>query len=657
MRRGVAKLTGALAVALLGNAGAAQAQSLINIIDPSQGIVERSTGVWVTQIVVWLPGGPPTDADVTVDWTLIPGSATHPEDFVNASLTGTLTFRKLVDSTLNINLEINGDDIDEWTLPQTYHQDEVFFVELSNPSPNASIQKGRATVTLIDDDRAMPGLQFLAAVSGNSVTANQNTLLWRNPAPKPDDILIRWNSGSGCAPPTSTTEPLSGPDAGQGRLVADFLQTINGPGAVQSWNHGGRQLDTQYCYSLWTLYAGSPTPNTDRMMVTATPFNSSLGRIAWRYTPGCYEPWPCANAVLAPPTVGFDAIYTVDNSGVVHAMKRGDNGGGVWPPGWAPLSLGKPTQSRSPVIPIDGTWRLVVGTDGGGLHAIDAQSGHLVWSRSAAFGNALPNLAGGSPQAPPAGLFKAFGGQNDMLLVGTNNGLGNNAFFALHPATGLDLGGGPFTDPLMGNVTGMAVVDYALPNRVFFLTSAPNETLYALDTGPMGSPGLTPSTLGWNPKPFGGSSGAPVMRGGRIYLGDSSSQIHALHLGGTSYSEPTNNGLAKGYLWPDRRDDRLYVSTDGKVHGFRDTGSMLDPLWSVDVNNPSVVLQKPGTDFLFVGNSNGELVQISAFDQFVRKVPLDPGFQIGSPSLDGVNDILVVGSLTGTIHAVRIPLP
>jgi len=213
----------------------------------------------------------------------------------------------------------------------------------------------------------------------------------------------------------------------------------------------------------------------------------------------------------------------------------------------------------------------------------------------------------------------------------------------------------------MGNVTGMAVVDYGA-NRVYFGTSNPSRTFFALDLGAAGAPSLVLSPPAWNRKPMGaGTFGAPVMRGVTAYLGDSAGEVHALHvaggMSGTSYNCPTGDGPAKGFLWPDRRDDRLYFATNGKVHGYRDDGTAFVPIWSTDVTTPSMVLQKPGTDYLYVGDGNGRLVQIDVTDPLSPDALLleGPGVQIGAPSLDGGFNLVLVGSSTGTIHAVRVP--
>jgi outer membrane protein assembly factor BamB len=270
-------------------------------------------------------------------------------------------------------------------------------------------------------------------------------------------------------------------------------------------------------------------------------------------------------------------------------------------------------------------------------------------------------------QAVPAGVFKAFGGQNDVLVMGTATAAGNTQFFELDPATGetldtygpADLPPGP-----IDNVFGMAVVDYAR-NRVYFGTNAGAFTLWGLDLGPPGTPDLKLASLPWNPQPLGavlGTSGAPVMRNDRLYLGTDSgaaSQIHALPVSsGISYSFVHGDGQVKGFVWPDRRDDRVYFTTDHLVWAAKDDGTLLAPLWPpINQGSPSIPLQMPGTDFLYVGDGNGNLVEIDVkTGTVVKSIKLSfRDVQIGAPSLDNVFRTVHVGSDDGVIYAVRVP--
>jgi hypothetical protein len=56
-----------------------------------------------------------------------------------------------------------------------------------------------------------------------------------------------------------------------------------------------------------------------------------------------------------------------------------------------------------------------------------------------------------------------------------------------------------------------------------------------------------------------------------------------------------------------------------------------------------------------VGNGLGRLVQIKVSDMSTTPLLLESGVQIGAPSLDGPNSIVIVGSATGTIYGVRVP--
>ena len=632
MGREVLRVARAVLTVLLAGAAAAQAQLPLSVDDAR--VAETSSGIWVLPVTVRLPTAP-TGSDVTVNWTLVAGSATAGSDFITSS--GTLTFSvAFMEATKNVNVQINGDTTDEWS--PTLQQDEVFWLELSNPSGNAVIQKGRGTITLIDDDRLRPGVQFLTAVSGGNISIGATTLQWRIPGAQAPvtDVFVGWKIGAGCSFPSSTTDITGGL----------YLGSAAGPGLVQTWTHTPSPApNTTYCYSVFAIYSGTPVTGPEITNVKTRTFDAT-GAIAWSYATGATS--------VVPPTIGQDAVYTTDNEGVVHAMLRGAAGGGVWPTGWNPLSVGKPTQNRSAVIPFNGNWRLLLGTDGGGVHMIDARYGHVLWSRSSAFGSALLSLGG--TQAQPAALLKAYGGNNDMVLVGSNNG-GSNAFYALNLATGANLVS-PFTHAQMGGVLGMAVVSY--PSRVFFLTNASSATVYGLDLGPTGSPALTLASLsGPNPHAFAGSNGSAVLRNNKLIFPDSGGgQVFALDVTtGATYNNPTGDGVAKGFVWPDRRDDRLYFSGDTKVQGWRDLGSTFLPIWSTPVmTSPSIVLQKPGSDYLYVGDGLGNLVQIDVNNpSSPLPLPLPGGGQIGAPSLDGANNLVLVGSSTGTIYAVRVP--
>jgi len=663
MRRGVARVTQALALLVFAGAGTASAQGgflRVEINPPANRVVEGDSGTIAVTVTFYLSSPNPT-GPTSVNWSTTAGSALDTQDFVPAG--GTVTFAQFDNFAQTRTVFVQSDTINEWS--PTLQQDEFFFVDLSLPVGAAGIEKGRATVTVVDDDAFQPGVQFLSAVTdstGSAANLGRNRLQWRVPAAQsvPTEIKIAWTSGSSsCTPPISDTA---------GEAPGPITVTPNAAGSKQMWTHDstivpGVQVPRVYCYSVFTRY---PAQSAERVEVVTKTFDSTTGPIKWAYASGYYGGSPLPSVV--PPTVGADGIYTIGTDGVVHAMQRSD-AGGLWPPNWEPVALGLPGHNRSPVVPrLEGS-RLYVGTESGELHALDARTGAIVWSRSQRFNNTqlMPTFSTGV-QATPAGLFKTWGGLNDMLLVGTATGAGSTKFFAINPATGATIddypNGGDTPPGSIANVFGMAVVDYGTPNRVYFGTAGTAFTLWALDLGPSGSPDLSLSSMAWNPKPLGigsGANGSPVFRGGRLYIGTDSGAAAALHSlrvsDGNLYSYTHGDGELKGFAWPDRRDGRLYFSTTGKVHGVNDDGTGITQLWApMTFPSPSIVLQRPGTNYIYVGDGTGRLLRIDVVTQAVTPVQLDLGsVQIGAPSLDLGYDLILVGSDKGVIYAVRVP--
>jgi hypothetical protein len=630
MTRGVRPLTAAFVAALV-FAGGATAHAQVSVqISADSRVVEGDSGQVTVNLSVTL-SAPNLSGVTSVQWSTREGTALAGSDF-DAVAPTTLTWGLGDGTPRPISVKVNADNAQEWFTSQV---DDQFFVVLENPV-GATIANRSVTVTILDDDHPgvndRPGVQFLSAVSGSvsphGATNGQVRLQWRVPAgaTPATGLMIRENVGAACTFPLSTTD-------GVGVFTTG---TLPPPGTTQFFNHAGLGLGTTHCYSVFVTYAGGPSP---AVQIKGTPFGAS-GSIAWKYTAG--------TTILTPPTVGADAIYVTDTIGVVHALQR-TTSGGMWPSTWNPVAVGQ-TNTRSAAVPRPEGWRLYLGTNSGGLHSVNGRTGAVVWSRNTTNGLALPNLGG--VQAQPGGIFKNFGGANDMLLVGTNAGVGSNEFYAFDPTSGnpLDALGTAAT----GNILGMPVVDYA-GNRVFFLSSSGTETVYAMSLGASGSPDLTMAPLPWNPKPAGsGSNGSLVLRNNRFYFGDALN-LFALHMDGTLYGTATGDGTIKGFVWPDRRNDNLYFSTNTKVHAMRDTGSgFVNVISAVSVTSPSMVLQKPNTDILYVGDGNGNLVQINLISG-VLSIALEPGVQMGAPSYDAEHGLMIIGSNTGNVYAVRVP--
>ena len=200
--------------------------------------------------------------------------------------------------------------------------------------------------------------------------------------------------------------------------------------------------------------------------VSGRPFDHTAGPVKWAFSTGA--------TALAAPTVGGAGVIATSNDKVLYAMERGTDrdlvgiDSGEWPASFEPVDVGGPVQGRSPVVPINvfGANPVVfVGSQDGNVYAVDATQGGGVpylWVAP------LPPLV----QAAPAGIFSAFFGSLDYVLVGTRDSATSapNAFVALD-LTGVEIdrynngGAGPGA---IGIVNGMAAVDYGPPARVYF---------------------------------------------------------------------------------------------------------------------------------------------------------------------------------------------
>jgi Calx-beta domain len=108
------------------------------VISDAQG-KEGKSGTTAFTFVVSLSGNPLSP--VTVSYATAAGTATTPSDFQSTS--GTLSFPVGV-STRTITVAIVGDRVRE--------RNETFYVNLSNPSPNAYTGDAQGVGTIVDDD-------------------------------------------------------------------------------------------------------------------------------------------------------------------------------------------------------------------------------------------------------------------------------------------------------------------------------------------------------------------------------------------------------------------------------------------------------------------------------------------------------------------------
>jgi hypothetical protein len=485
-------------------------------------------------------------------------------------------------------------------------------------------------------------VQFLAVTSRGTGASGENHLLWVNSTGTPEKVRIRWNKApsgtSACVPPV---DPVAGTVSGE-------LDIDNPPQDTKGeYLHSPLEVNTAYCYAVFVRKAGIWAPGR---IVKARPFDAS-GPVKWAYSTG-------ATAVV-PPVISTYGILALSNDRTVHEVTRG-SAGGVWPALWVPHSLAGVAYSRSPVVPFStpvggADTVLFLGDDSGDVRAFDARTGQSLW------GSPIPPNLGKPITGAPAGLFQQYGGIRDVLLFGTRNGAANELY-------GRNLADGSSAGTAFsgaGAIAGGPAVDYTT-QRVYFASRSylGGPTLWCVQVGT--SPLFAPV---WS-RNLGDIDGSPVLRNGRVYFGTNSGIVYSLDAatGSDDRLLPTGgDGPVKGFLFPDRRNNNLFFATNTKVWSVSDTAGVLGTnwTWTMPAGSPSIVLYWPQTSYVYVGGGNGTLWQLDSTYMpgdggFAKSLTLGDGTgQIGAPTLDiGVTPkLLVVGSESGALYGVEVPLP
>lgn len=472
-------------------------------------------------------------------------------------------------------------------------------------------------------------LPFLTATATAPAGGGQVELQWLNPASGPyGSTTIRWSTTGFPATPTS------------GTALVDQVGTAGLPDLT---TQTGLSSANTYYYS---AFVKSGTSYSTVAQVAARPPVAS-SQVAWAYSSGA--------SAMAPPGIG--SVFAVSNDRAIHSMVPG-SAGGAWPGSWTPHAMNGPSQDRPPVLPLSivpGATKVVfVGSQDGYVYAFNGISGQELWSSP---------LLGEMVQAAPAGIFTAYGGAYDLLLVGSRDAAGDNSFYGLNPADGtiawtFNNGGGSGG---IGIISGTAAVDYS-NDRVYFASrtraGGSSNTLWCLSFTDAGA------TLLWA-RALGDIDGAPTLFNGRVYVGNNSGEVYAVNAvtGADVWSAPfaTADGPIKGFITPRLGTGGLVFSTTNDVWGVSDNGAAASLSWKVTtVPSPSIPLLTPHSNDAYVGGSDGKLYQldVSSATPLVTSLVLGDGTAaIGSPSYDVLHSLLYVGSDAGVVYGVSLPLP
>ena len=408
---------------------------------------------------------------------------------------------------------------------------------------------------------------------------------------------------------------------------------------------------TTSSYSLFSYTGASPVLYSSGKDIPSRPFNSPAG-IKWVFSSGGITlSTPGVRPLSGSPQVP-GAVYTTSNTRNIDAMNLGPSGGD-WPSTWTPFAMNAPAPNRAVSNNLTSTLvggskhPVFAGSSDGRVYAVDGLTGALLW--------ASPVL-GDYITAPPSTMFgEIHAGAPNLIMVGANSATGNK-FYGLNITNGAILW--TFSNGLANNIgliSGQALVDYT-NTRVYFTSRAggSGHTVWALNVS------TNPPTLLWTAD-LGDVDADINTANSALYVGNTSGQVYALNLNGTSkwlspYS--SGDGPVKGLIWAS--GTRLYFSTTTHVNAINDNGASTNPtaFWTTPVSISSPTTPLVFNNRAYVGGGNGKAYSIDA-SSATPAAPLtvtlgDPStpFQVGSPTRDSTNNLLLFGSEPGHVYAV-----
>ncbi len=495
--------------------------------------------------------------------------------------------------------------------------------KLSADDAQAILEAIEVALAVLESCSGTARLAFFNVRSGDS----ENGLFWVNPvAPyAATRVLFRTDTY-----PSGVTDP-------QATHLGPFPGS---PGVVGSTTHTGLDNGTTYYYA---AFAEDGAGVASAARTSRGRPEDTLGAFRWAYTIGRPRPVAAVNGSSFP--------YMALSDDALHAMRVVDGG---WPSSWKPAAIAAPAAARPTTLPfaIGGQRMSFVGSRTGVVHAVNADSGALVWTSPPLGGQVLSSVSG---------AFAAFGETVDYLFVGVRTPAGGGRFHALNPLNGtirwsFDAGGSlgaVVTQPSVSPTTATT------PGRIYFASRARGgtDTVWCLQYAPASF------TVVWSAKP-GDVNTSPTVRMGSVYVGTTADELHSLDADDGTVRWPTPYATGDGpislFVFRPLGTDRLYFSTANAAHALTDMGSAAVAFWTAPVSLPNPSVPVPVGPNVYVSAADGRLYQIDQTATTPSPIPVSVGdpsapAALGQLTFDNSNGIVIVGSADGIVYGLHFP--
>ncbi len=422
-----------------------------------------------------------------------------------------------------------------------------------------------------------------------------------------------------------------------GTLVVEKSGTAGEP---DSYDLTGLTNGTTYYFSVFV--ENTSGRYSFRKEIKATPVDNSDGVIRWVYNTSA--------AALTPPGFYPGYVYICGNDRILHAI---DINSGTWPNGVKPFITDGPIQSRPVIVKRDDNFSVFLSSQDGRVYAINGEILNEIWHS---------DILSKMLIASPVGMFTEFGGAIDALFIGTRNSGDYNSLIALNPDSGSkiwEFNNGADSDitKAIGVINGSPYVDY-INNMVIFNSRKPQwnntPTMWAL------------SPINGNLIWTGDSKDSDLsltVEDNMIFTADISGRVTALNEtdGSLLWVYSPNDGAVKSHIEKDWFNNLLFFSTTNSVFCLKYDEGSAELAFKIDsIPNPSAPVVNGFTQKAYVGGSDGYLYEIDYSDPtspVIKKHKLGENVVIGEASIDVFDNLLFVGSSSGEVFCIGIPLP